>query len=37
MNNDNAVSTGGMDDNIVLWDTAVFEEEQKRKNASSEG
>lgn len=33
----NGNCTGGMDDSVVLWDATVFEEEQKRKNASSEG
>lgn len=31
------LASGGMDDSVVLWDATVFEEEQKRKNASSEG
>ena len=28
---------GGVDQCVLLWDTSVFEEEQRRKNASTEG
>ena len=31
------VTTGGMDNQVVVWDTAVFQEERKQKNASREG
>ncbi|XP_065886534.1 transcription initiation factor TFIID subunit 5-like [Dysidea avara] len=31
------LASGGMDQCVILWDTSVFEEEQRRKNASTEG
>jgi len=32
-----SIMLGGMDQCVILWDTSVFEEEQKRKTASTEG